>query len=42
MADNAKTIVLNRGEGTARWFLGCLYEFKATGEQTGGGQMKKP
>jgi quercetin dioxygenase-like cupin family protein len=36
MAGNAKEITLHKGEGTARWFLGCLYEFKATGDQTGG------
>ena len=32
----AKTIELHKGQGDALWFLGCLYEMKATGEQTGG------
>jgi len=31
-----KTVARNRGEGTAYWMLGGLYEVKASGDETGG------
>jgi len=36
MAAKAKSVVRSKSEGTAIWFLGSLFDIKATGEETDG------